>query len=602
MGPGFFPKSRGAWFCFGVHISGIFFKIFKDNKGFEVYSSVGIIFLLIAIILQPIKLSKHLETISIQVLVGFLVFTLIPKLDIGFRKKNINPGFKSYVELAVNRIPLTKLESLVVKGFVFGSIASLPYSWKQRTKRTGLLHLFAASGLHLGIFVGSFYFLFSKIFQRIPIVPLLASIGFGFFYLYLLDFPVSFLRAFIFAVYTMFGSYFHRKIFSLDLILYASANILLFQFSDFLSIGYCLSFAAVWGIFFIKPKLDLLVFPKSKIFIKENLHITLSCSISTFPFLVFFFKSYAFGGIIINFFLVPLSCLLLPIVYGSLFLGFCFSFLSTSLDLSWLWLPIQFLLSLFLGSIPIFESIFPYFREWKEIPYNTIFLFLLFYTLVFYSIRFVEKNVFRFVLYFFIFFSFVLIYLDLKSYQAPIFNSMFQRGLAYIQRDSKLWIYGNCFKRIHLDYRDTLHLEEVFIESESCLRDALSLKNIQPHIKIQLYHTNAKLWGLDSEKSPIEKRFSLGWNFKQDFAILRFDGKKEKIPQFFQTLSWLEKRNTHKTLGIIVLDFPKWKQKEEWEWKKYQNLLGISSRFQILTLEEIIEGPLFNEIGNRSLP
>ncbi len=173
------------------------------------------------------------------------------------------------METAVNKIPFTKLETLVVKGLVFGSITSLPYSWKQRTKRTGLLHLFAASGLHLGIFVGSLYFLFSKLFQRIPLLPLASSLSIGFLYLYFLDFPVSFLRAFIFAIYTMFGSYFHRKIVSIDLILYASASILVFQFSDFLSIGYFLSFAAVCGIFFHKTKTRSFSISKSKHLLKK---------------------------------------------------------------------------------------------------------------------------------------------------------------------------------------------------------------------------------------------------------------------------------------------------------------------------------------------
>lgn len=602
MGSGFFPKSRGAWFCFGIHISGIFFKLFKDCKGFEVLSSFLIIFLLLGILLQPIKLSKIAEKITVQVLIGFLFFSLIPKVDLGFRKKNINPGFKAYVETAVNKIPFTKLETLVVKGLVFGSITSLPYSWKQRTKRTGLLHLFAASGLHLGIFVGSLYFLLSKLFQRIPLLPFASSLSIGFLYLYFLDFPVSFLRAFIFAIYTMFGSYFHRKIVSIDLILYASASILVFQFSDFLSIGYFLSFAAVCGIFFIKPKLDLLIFPKSKAFIKENLHISIACSISTFPFLLFFFKSYAFGGILINFFLVPLSCILLPVVYLSILIAFCFSFIPIHFDISWIWLPIQCLLSLFLGSIPFFESIFPYFREWKKIPYNTILISSLFFFLVFYCIRFVKKNVIRLVLYVLVLFSFVVAYRVEESNETKIHNIFFQKGLAYIQKDSKLWIYGNCYKRLHLGYSDILYLKEIFLESESCLRDAFFLKQIQPNIKVQLLHSKAHLWGLEEGNDPLGKRLSLGWNYQEDFAILRFDGKKEKIPTLFETVTWLEKRNTNKTLGIIVLDFPKWKQKEEWEWKKYQNLLGISSRFQILTLEEVLESPLLNKIGNRSIP
>jgi hypothetical protein len=120
-----------------------------------------------------------------------------------------------------------------------------------------------------------------------------------------------------------------------------------------------------------------------------------------------------------------------------------------------------------------------------------------------------------------------------------------------------------------------------------------------PNLKLNFLNSKAKEWKFPENSTILGFKESLGWNLTENFSLLRFDGQKSQIPKIYSTLSHLEftrgKKRPNEILGIIFLDFPKWKKKEETEWKKYQNLLGISSRFQILNLEEVSESPLLHK-------
>lgn len=582
----------------GVTVSGLGFKYFSAIPGFGAILILIVLFGILVFFFLPPKLTQKFFKYGFTFCIGVIFVCFIPKSEETYRKRNVIPLFSQSIDTLISKIPISKVEKLVVKGLVLGSVQLLPEYWKSISRQTGILHLFAASGLHLGIFMGTVYFFFRFGFSKFPIIPLLVSIGFGFLYVYALDFPVSFFRAFIFATYTMFGSFFHRKIQPVDVLLYSSASVTIFHFSDFLSVGYLLSFSAVFGIFFIKPKLDVIFFPKVKSLWKDNLHLTLSCSLSTFPFLVYYFKSFAFGGIFINYILVPYTGILLPLVYFSLGVSYLLHFFTSIENWTLFWIPLQYGLSLFLYLIPKLNHIFPFYKEWKNVPWEFCFLFSFICVLVLYVTKKKENSIYKTCIYILIYLSFVLCYMyKFEKDMSPFFT--FSPGLSTIKIQEKLFVYGNCYKKLKLPHQTKINLKEVYFESESCLVQLFQIQKEIPNLKLNFLNSKAKEWKFPENSTNLKLKESLGWNLTENFSLLRFNGQKSQIPKLYSTLSHLEftrgKKRPNEILGIIFLDFPKWKKKEETEWKKYQNLLGISSRFQILNLEEVSESPLLHK-------
>ncbi|WP_133122069.1 ComEC/Rec2 family competence protein, partial [Leptospira levettii] len=375
------PNSNFGWFCFGICVTATTIKI--GNKIPGIYATLFLFQLLFfcLIIILPPKLTKYFHhRIPWAILASFL-FLLFADTNQTLSQKLPKHYFRDFLKQELSRSPLSPFESRIVMGLVTGSTKEIPKDFKELAKESGILHLFAASGLHLGIFIGSIQFFGNLIFSKHRWLSILLSLGFGFMYLYVLNFPVSFVRAYLFAFLTLISSLFYRKIAVSDLLIISSATIALFCYSDFLSIGFLLSFSAVFGIFYLKPSLDQMFFKSNKSFLKENLTLTTVCSLCTFPVLVYFFHSYSFGGIWINYCLVPLAGILLPSLYLTLLLQ---SFLPSSLSLllsDWIWIPASYLLSLFLKLFQSLSNFERAYKEWK-IETTPLFVFSLFLILI----------------------------------------------------------------------------------------------------------------------------------------------------------------------------------------------------------------------------
>ncbi|MBK8395459.1 MAG: ComEC/Rec2 family competence protein [Leptospiraceae bacterium] len=240
---------------------------------------------------------------------------------------------RKQVENLLIRAQITDYANDIAMGLFFGDASYLDSEFKEKVREGGVLHLFAASGLHIGVFIGFLYFFAKQIpffnYYTERIFPLLMA----FSYLYLLSFPVSLVRAYIFTSVLVIGSLFFRKMKSIDLILVSSALILWIDPENFLTLSFTLSYSAVCGILFLKNFLDSLLFQKWKNFFTENFTISISASLGTYPVLLSYFKTFSFGSIFLNLLLVPLTSILLPLLYISLVLQLIYEYLWNSLEI-----------------------------------------------------------------------------------------------------------------------------------------------------------------------------------------------------------------------------------------------------------------------------
>ncbi|TGN00455.1 ComEC/Rec2 family competence protein [Leptospira yasudae] len=231
--------------------------------------------------------------------------------------------FRERVLFDLKQASLEKNADRIALGLLFGEAKQLSKDFKEKAKEGGILHLFAASGLHLGILMGVQFRLLNLIpilGHRLPrILPLLT----GFLYLSALGYPVSLARAWIFAGMLLLQGLFHRKLRPIDLLLGSAWIVWIADPLRFHSVSFSLSFGAVTGIFlFSNPIRILFRFLSDEnrfsFFFKENLSISFSAGLGTMPVLLSAFGSFSFGSILLNLLVVPLAGILLPILYLSI--------------------------------------------------------------------------------------------------------------------------------------------------------------------------------------------------------------------------------------------------------------------------------------------
>ncbi|PKA23561.1 competence protein [Leptospira sp. mixed culture ATI2-C-A1] len=592
------PRADFGWFSLGICGTAFLMKLGIKTPGFHSLLVFSFLTLFLLYSVLP-RLTSHQsdKRIYLCFFASFL-FLFLADFQGQTQKRITNPFFRSHLENQIKHSPLSKFESRIVMGFVTGSTKEIPGDFKDLAKESGILHLFAASGLHLGIFVGSIQFFGNLCFPKRKWISLFLSLSLGFIYLAALDFPVSFLRAYLFVFLTLIASLFYRKIGPADLLIISSACIAFFLFYDFLSIGFLLSFGAVFGIFFIKPNLDKLIFPDSKSFLKENLHLTIACSLCSFPILVYYFRSFSFGGIGINFLLVPMAGILLPTLYMTLFLqSLVPSFLLEPLA-SWVWVPASFELSIFLKLFHFFSESVRGYKTWMNVPKGlfalSVFLIL---CIPFYSkLQFLNRPILRFGFYILpsLFFGFSYFYPTQPF--LPKFITKLGKGNLSIRFEDHLYLFGTCYsKKMTEPSPGFPPPKSISFESESCLSGVLS--QIKKHqITDVFWHgtSHSENW-IRQFPLPIKLKNQkiLGAEMNPVFSIIRFDGNPKGVEQFLkQTREADRSKTTPDWKGVLLLDFPPWKKKEANEWIQYQKLLGISTAWKMILVEETFEIPL----------
>ncbi len=167
----------------------------------------------------------------------------------------------------------------------------------------GIAHIFAVSGLHIGILFGAVWLLFRK--RRWGVFP---AIGAAFLYSALCSFTVSSVRAVIMCAVMGLYRAFGRKYDFLQSVALAAGAVLLLHPADFLSAGFRLSFGACLGLALFSGSLSRLLgkIPHMPRFLTSYFAANLAVQLFTFPILLETFGYFSVWGFVLNLFLIPL--------------------------------------------------------------------------------------------------------------------------------------------------------------------------------------------------------------------------------------------------------------------------------------------------------
>ena len=211
------------------------------------------------------------------------------------------------------------------RAILLGDNTRIKKDLKDKIRYIGLSHIFAMSGLHIGLVIVIFYFIFKKTVKNKRLIEILLLISITLYYLSVKESP-SFTRAYIMAVVYLLGKLFYEKV-DLRKTLFVSAiiSILINPIAIF-SVSFQLSYGAMIAITYIFPYVRKINYKKFKIL--DYILFTTTIQIFLIPITVYYFSTVQVLSLISNLIFLPLASFYITINYIALFLeNFYLSFL-----------------------------------------------------------------------------------------------------------------------------------------------------------------------------------------------------------------------------------------------------------------------------------
>mgnify|MGYP001951420177 FL=1 len=193
----------------------------------------------------------------------------------------------------------------LVKSMIIGDKGTLPHEVRDEFSKTGLAHILAISGLHVGYIVLALSAM-QKILKLSPKIAFLVQALFLGFYCLVAGATASVIRATVMAIIIMGGKFLGRRGDPINSMALAALVVLIFRPLDIFDVGFQLSFGAVGGIFLhgnrIKKALKIL--PD---FISNSISVTLAAQLGTWPLTLYYFNIISPWAMLTNLLLVPIA-------------------------------------------------------------------------------------------------------------------------------------------------------------------------------------------------------------------------------------------------------------------------------------------------------
>lgn len=212
-----------------------------------------------------------------------------------------------------------KENSSIAKALLLGYKEELSREFKQQFSRSGLSHIMAVSGLHVGFIVAPFwlmipYFWGSTKGRWIGLLILTALlIG----YAGLTGFSSSVSRASLMAWLLTYGKLFHKIRNSINLTALAAIIILMVEPNQLFEVGFQLSFCAVLIILLLMPEAQQCISPRYRYGVIGSftaiIVVSIVVQLGLFPILVYYFGEFSVIGPVANALVVPVLTITVPV-------------------------------------------------------------------------------------------------------------------------------------------------------------------------------------------------------------------------------------------------------------------------------------------------
>ena len=210
----------------------------------------------------------------------------------------------------LNASDLSKDGKAVSSALLFGHKSDMNSELKQSFSRSGVIHILAVSGLHVGIIYLLLNTLFAFMNRKLLMkwIKLLLILFSLWFYAFLTNLSPSVMRAATLFSFIAIGSAIDRNT-NIYNTLSASAFVLLIINPHYIyEVGFQLSYLAVLGIVSLYPKLYELISCRFYLLDKiwQLLCVSLSAQLFTFPLIIYYFHQFSNYFLLSNLLVVPL--------------------------------------------------------------------------------------------------------------------------------------------------------------------------------------------------------------------------------------------------------------------------------------------------------
>ncbi|MCJ7577485.1 MAG: DNA internalization-related competence protein ComEC/Rec2, partial [candidate division Zixibacteria bacterium] len=268
----------------------------------------------------------------------------------------------------------------LLSGFLLGETRDIPKDIYNMFRNTGTVHLLAVSGSNVGLVILIIFYFLRLV--RVPKLPLtiitLISI---FIFANLVNNEPPVVRAGIMASVALLGMLLYKDLEMTNLVSFAALVILFYYPPILFDVGFQLSFACVFGLVLIVPKLSQIV---SKYVDRSHKNLwrwiiypsiaSLAVEITVIPFLAYYFNLVPLVTIVANLLIVPLASLSIMLSCVTLFSAIFSPFLASIFSASnWLCLDLTLRLTNFFSILPIAKL---------NMPSPSIFNILIYYLFV----------------------------------------------------------------------------------------------------------------------------------------------------------------------------------------------------------------------------
>ena len=199
--------------------------------------------------------------------------------------------------------------------YLLGMKSGLDENLSESLRTVGLTHIVVASGAHLAILVE----IAKKIFGRASrFAGAGASLIFVLFFMALVGWTPSIMRAGIMSILTILAEAVGRKFAAWRIILLVMAGTLLINPMYLINLGWLLSFASFAGIMILGPALTKFFYgERQPKFIASTVLTTLSATLMTLPITLYYFGAVSLISVLPNMLILPT----LPYAMGAVFLA-----------------------------------------------------------------------------------------------------------------------------------------------------------------------------------------------------------------------------------------------------------------------------------------
>lgn len=204
----------------------------------------------------------------------------------------------------------------VCYGMLLGDTRNVDDEALDNFRYGGIAHLFAVSGLHIGLIYGIFAFILKR-FRLNKYVSACLLLFTIIFYAGICGFSLSSVRAVVMCAATMFARLFYLKSDGLNNLAFAVFVILLISPLNLFSVGFQLSVSAIGGILLLSNGIKrTLIKIKSPDKIASGVGMTLGAQAGTLPVMTASFGYVSGAGLVLNILIIPLITVLFTVLFA----------------------------------------------------------------------------------------------------------------------------------------------------------------------------------------------------------------------------------------------------------------------------------------------